>query len=93
MAKSLPILNDMLVLFEEKLWPLLRDTIIPLWVDFVEKRLTLIKTVYDTAVGPALDLLTKALEISLVGAIETSRVRYSRHDYGHNEIRCSYFRD
>ena len=70
-GKVLPILNDMLVLFEEKLWPLLRDTIIPLWVDFVEKRLTLIKTIYDTAVGPALDLLTKALEISLAGAIET----------------------
>ena len=70
-GKVLPILNDMLVLFEEELWPLLRDIIIPLWVDFVEKRLTLIKTIYDEAVGPALDLLTKALEIGLAGAIET----------------------
>ena len=68
-TRVLPVLLEMFDVFATQIWPLLRDFVIPIWVDFVEKRLVLIKTVYDNVVGPVLGLLTNAIGVALPAAI------------------------
>ena len=65
----LPVLLEMIAVFRDELWPLLRDYVIPIWTDFVEGRLKLIKTVFDNVVRPALEALTGFLSETLIPII------------------------
>ena len=68
-SRVIPVLGEMFDVFATQIWPLLRDFVIPIWVDFVQKRLVLIKAVYDNVVGPVLNTLTSVLSEALPKAI------------------------
>ena len=55
--KSNPFFQEVVSVLRDQLWPLLRDLIIPMWVDFMENKLTLIKGVYDNVLKPAFDAI------------------------------------
>ena len=68
--RVMPVLSDLYDIFEKDIWPLLRDIVIPLWVDLVEKKLTLIKGVYDNVLKPALQALVDIFQTVLVPLIQ-----------------------
>ena len=68
--RVMPVLSDLYDIFEKDIWPLLRDVVIPLWVDLVEKKLTLIKGVYDNVLKPALQALVDIFQTVLVPLIQ-----------------------
>jgi len=58
----LPVLAELATIFRDDIWPLLRDYILPIFLDLIQNRLKLIKYVYDEFVRPALALLMEAFE-------------------------------
>ena len=65
----LPVLGEMFEVFRDKIWPLLRDYVIPIFAELIEGRLKIIKVVWDNVVRPALKALTDFLTDTLIPII------------------------